>query len=323
MAHVAIDSGTTTTRVRLWHEGEVRWTATRPVGARDTTATGSTARLREALGELIAQLRRETRLPLEAAVCSGMITSNVGLLEVPHLLAPAAPGMIAANLVRHDFPDIADLPFVFVPGVKTLPATLSLGTLAEADVLRGEECECLGLGELAEIRGPATFLHFGSHHKAIDVAADGTITASRTGITGELYAAITEHTILKSSTVHIEAELIDEFARAGLEAARIHSLARALFLVRVGEQLWQRTPEQMTSFLLGALAGADLPLVGPVQADRRVILYGKGPFPQLLAPVLRDAGHDVVRIAENSADIAAAVGATRLYLQGRDRVLGM
>lgn len=310
---LVVDSGTTSTRVRRLEGERVAWTGRRQAGARDTAIEGSTAKLRRALAELVTEALAAASERPRAVVCSGMITSNMGLLEVPHLIAPAGPDDLARAAVRHDFPDIARLPFVFLPGVKTLPQRGGLEHLPTADVLRGEECESEGLRHLLGLDRPVTLLHVGSHHKAIDVAQDGTLLASRTAITGELLAATVENTILRSSVVPLaQLELDEPAAAAGLAAALEHGFGRALFLVRVGEQIAGRGRAEMTSYLLGALAGLDLPLVGPVAPGRPVVLYGAGPFPAVLAPALRARGHEVVTVDPDTSDLAAAVGAALL-----------
>lgn len=322
-AILVIDSGTTTTRVRTIVDGEITWEGTAEAGARNTAMDNSNQRIRAALSELIRQARGATGDSVEAAVCSGMITSNMGLLEVPHILAPASDQEIASSIVRKDFEDITDLPMVFVPGVKTIPNSLGLGNLNEGDVLRGEECECRGLRELGVIRGAATLLHFGSHHKAIDVAPDGAIQASRTGITGELLSAVSEHTILKSSvdSPHMT-RLDDSYVDAGIRDCREHGIIRALFLVRVGEQLANLGRKQMTSYLIGVLAYSDCALVGPPNAGRQLVLYGKGPFPKVLGRTLANEGHNVQLVDEARADHAAAMGAAAFYRQARQRLVG-
>ena len=320
---LVVDSGTTTTRVRSIVEGEVVWTGAEEAGARDTAITGTTDKIREALHRLVGTAREQSRGELEAVVCSGMITSNMGLLEVPHVQAPASRRDIADHMVRHDLPDVTDLPFVFVPGVKTKPATFDVASLDRSDVLRGEECEIEGLRIGLRVDRPATFLHFGSHHKAIDVDRNGCIFASRTAVTGELFMAVSEYTILRSSLVGIgDVEVDDVYVRAGIDACVTHGAARAMFLVRVGEQLWDRSRDQMTSFLLGVLAATDLPLVGPPEVDRSIVLYGKGPFPRVVFEALGARGHVVEMVDENLADEAAAVGAASLYGLARDRLRG-
>lgn len=319
---LVIDSGTTTTRVRVIADAEVSWEGTAEAGARNTAIDNSNQKIRAALSDLIRQARAATGPSVEAAVCSGMITSNMGLLEVPHVAAPATDHDIASRMVRHDFEDITDLPMVFVPGVKTKPHELGLDNLHEADVLRGEECECRGLRADDAIHGPAVFLHFGSHHKAIDIGPDGTIEASRTGITGELLSAISEHTILKSSIEDPHSTDFDnKFIDAGVQACKDHGIARSLFLVRVGEQLGHLTRRQMTSYLLGILAHSDHALVGPPNPAGQLVLYGRKPFPKILERTLAAEGHRVRLVDEASADRAAALGAAAFYRQARQRLL--
>jgi 2-dehydro-3-deoxygalactonokinase len=310
IAYAVIDSGTTTTRLRLWQGGGVRWSASVAAGARDTAIDGEPRAIRAAVGDLLARVRAETGVDPAAVVCSGMITSNLGLHEVPHLPAPAGPRELAAGIVRVTIPELGELSFI--PGIKTLPRSPSLADLGSGDVLRGEEAEVTGLRTLLGLTGPATFLHFGSHHKAVDVDADGRITASRTAVTGELLAAVAAHTILKSSVVPLDDLALDPDAvRAGAAATRDHGLGRALFLVRVGEHLGGRTRATMTSFLIGALAMLDLPLL-PEVGGAPIVLYGHGAFPEALATLL-EGRPDVVRVDGATADLAAVAGAVALF----------
>lgn len=310
--YALVDSGTTTTRVRIWQGGQVVWSESRAVGAKDTAVDGSTARVTAALRELLDASRAKP----DAIICSGMITSNMGLFELPHLPAPASPLQIARGMVQRHFPEISDVPLTFVPGVKTLPGEGGLTGLPSGDVLRGEEAEIAGLRRALGITEQSVFLHIGSHHKAIDVSADGSILASRTAITGELLAAVIGQTILKSSVVPLDAvEPLDMTAvRAGWKAALEHGFGRALFLVRVGEQLGAQSRETMTSYLLGVLASLDLPLLEGVASGAPVVVYGIGSFPRILGALLPERGYTAVSVVENDvADVAAAAGAVELF----------
>lgn len=323
---LVIDSGTTTTRVRLVRGGEMVRARVRRVGARDTAIDGHNGQLREAVKEMLASFEAEER-DMEAVLLSGMITSNVGLLEVPHLDAPASVDDLSRGMVRRDLPELTHLPCHFVRGVRTLSAD---GDVTGFDVLRGEEVEVLGLRRLLDLEGAAVFMHYGSHHKAIDVDEHGTILASRTALTGELLSAVREHTILKDSLAPLDdaAAWIDPDAadwRAGMAAARAHGLGRALFLVRVGVQIGGRSKRAMTAFLLGALASLDPPLLQLGDPNdtggeqRTVVLYGRGPFKAILNRYLHDTrGIDPVVVDDATAEAAAVVGATALYLRARE-----
>jgi len=321
--YAVVDSGTTSTRLRVWQGDRVIWSESRAAGAKDTAVEGSTAKVEAALRELLAAAKSATGATPEAIICSGMITSNMGLFELPHLPAPAGPDDITRGMVQREFPAISDVPLTFVPGVKTLPGTgagqgRAVGTLeglATGDVLRGEEAEIVGLRGALGLDSAALFLHIGSHHKAIEVDAEGRILASRTAITGELLAAVTGNTILKSSIVAVDGLELDlEAARSGFTAARDHGFGRALFLVRVGEQLGRQSRETMTSYLLGVLASLDVPLLAGAPRDTPVIVYGVGEFPRILGALLPREGFSAVQVVPlATADTAAAAGAVRLF----------
>lgn len=311
-----MDSGTTNTRVRLWDGQSVVATASEAVGARNTAMDGHNGQLRAALKRLIESVQLQSRLLPQAVLAAGMITANIGLFEVPHISAPAGLSRLAAQTVRHDFPDISPLPFYFIPGIKSLPAKLSGETLQEADILRGEEVEVVGLRELMSLTAPAVLMHYGSHHKAISLDASGRVLYSRTAVTGELLLAVSQNTVLKSSVVPLDQMRPDpDMLRLGLRQAQNEGLGRALFLTRVAEQIWHRTKEEATSFLLGALTSLDLPLLSEARnAGASVVLYGKGHFPPILKQYLEEQGWpDVHLVAEETAELSSAVGAARVY----------
>lgn len=308
-AITVVDSGTTTTRLRVWDGVEVRWQGQRQAGARDTARDGNPGRIEHAIAELICEARAALELPLNTIVCSGMITSDLGLHPVPHLCAPTSLAQLAAGIVEAPFPAISPEPVRFIPGVKTLPEAMHVSALERGDLLRGEEAEVTGLRLLLEVHRPTAFVHFGSHHKVINVAANGTIEGSRTALTGELLAALSEHTILRSSTSAADTIRLErEAVFAGADACLTQGFGRAAFMVRVGAQLAGLEPETCTSFLIGALAALDLPLLSSDQ-DRVVILYGHGLFPQALAWLLEREGRPLMHVEGEVADRASVVGA--------------
>lgn len=311
---VVVDSGTSNTRVRLWRGGRVAATEVRPVGSRDVAAMGHSGALKAALHDAIGEVRRGAAV--EAIVCSGMITSNLGLREVPHLEAPATIDDLARGLVSDRFPELCELPFYFVPGVKTLPAEpIAADNLHQADLMRGEETEVAGLLSTMGLETPAVFLHLGSHHKGIRVGEGEVIAGSSTALTGELLDAVRRHTILSGSTLDtLDFEPAPEMWRLGLELGRREGFGRALFLVRTGEQLWPLDRAAATAVLLGVLAGLDLQMLEKYRGrTATTVIYGKGAF----GPMLRDClGGDygkVLLLDEETSETAAARGAARLY----------
>ena len=336
-AYLVVDAGTSRTRVRWW-QGGVLDEAEAPVGAKDVAREGTSAPLAAALREAISTVRARHAVAPDAVVCSGMITSNVGLLEVPHVAAPVSLARLARHVVRHDLPGVTDLPLYFVAGIKTVAAGGAWDALDGFDLMRGEEAEVAGLLASGDPRPPVAFFHTGSHHKLIEVgvveggpnaggvgdagAADdaeglgpAVVLRSATALTGELLAALRERTILASSLTDLDGLAPDpEAVAAGVRHVRRAGFARAAFLVRAAQTIGGRDRAEATSFLLGALAALDLQLIErELPPGRELVLYGGGAFPALLAELLaRDGRHPHRVVPRSESEAAATVGAVRL-----------
>ena len=119
-----IDCGTTNSRVYVVNEeAEVLGKASKKVGVKDTASTGSTETLKTGLKEAYYAAVEGAGLEskdIAFIISSGMITSELGLKELPHLWAPAGMQELADNITKvHDtsvFP--IDKPVYFVRGIK-------------------------------------------------------------------------------------------------------------------------------------------------------------------------------------------------------------
>ncbi len=307
-----VDSGTTRTRLRVWDGARVQASFTREVGARDVAREGRPDVLRAAVSDLLAQARRGWRVT--AVVCSGMITSDVGLLNVPHVPAPADERALALHLRRLPDPHDADLGWYFIPGVRTGGPDLHWDTLDQGDVMRGEEVQVLGLRALLRLSGPALFLHLGSHHKAIWTGAEHEILRSRTALTGEVLAATAEHTVLRSSVGALDgwADPDPEVWASGLRASRALGFGRALFTVRLAHLTLGADVHALRSYLLGAVSALTLDLL-PAPEDAPLLLLGAPGLAERLAAELRRLGwRDVRVLTTRQTEDATALGAQRI-----------
>ena len=279
---VCVDMGTTNTRVWLVSGNEVLGRASAPVGARDTARDGSDMRIRKALRDLIKQVRTaEVEAFLvrpTGVIAAGMITSPLGLTEVPHVAAPAGKCEIAARVRRDYFPDITELPVFLVPGVRSGSANSDPQLIGESDVMRGEETLCVGLLKLGLLKAGGTLLNLGSHWKAITVDKDAHVATSVTSMSGELIHAAQSQTILASAlTQERPATLNEEWIQAGMREQRRSGLSRALFCVRLLEQRNECTPDDRFAFLIGAFVASDLDSLvkrGLLTSDRPVVITG-------------------------------------------------
>lgn len=258
---ITIDTGTTNTRVCAWNGVSIVAEAFRPVGVRNTAITGSTAMLAGAVKEAIDEVQKKTdwRSSETLFLASGMITSNVGLNEVPHLLAPAGIEELAAGMVQARLTDVVDAPIWFIPGIKNTNAELSLENCEAMDIMRGEETESMGAVHALGIQGPAVIVLPGSHSKFVKLDAANKITGCLTSIAGEILDVVTKHTILASSVNHQFASEIDTTALLkGAEISRRVGFARTCFSVRILDLFTRMTVDQKASFLQGSVLGMDI-----------------------------------------------------------------
>lgn len=176
-------------------------------------------------------------------VLSGMIGSRNGWVEVPHVPCPADAAALVAGVVRVEERGV-DL--IFVPGLATVDAA------GVPDVMRGEEVQIFGaLGN----HGDAEVVLPGTHSKWASVR-DGRVTGFRTYMTGELYAAVLDHTIigqLASGVAHDEAA----FARGVRTGFEDRALSHALFSARTLPLTGRLPKEAVASYLSGVLIGAE------------------------------------------------------------------
>jgi 2-dehydro-3-deoxygalactonokinase len=258
---VGIDAGTTNTRAWLVAGGRVLARREAAVGARDTARDGHDRALRTAVRDLIAEVRAQAPSDVPAPVCvaaAGMITSAQGLHEVPHVTAPAGVAELAAGAQDAVLSNVADLPFLFIPGVRTAPGPARPGVGA-SDVMRGEETLAIGLLRQGHLAPGGALLNVGSHWKLIRVDEAGRVAGSVTSLAGEMMQAVRRETILASSLPEVPpAEPDVPLLLEGMDEARRSGLARALFCVRLLDLAGTTTPVGRLSFLLGAFIGADL-----------------------------------------------------------------
>lgn len=351
---IALDGGTTNTRARLLHGTRLVATARRAVGVRDTvldpprsgqpgdaTTAGRGDRggllraVREVVEEVRGHLEREIGPGRDAAapaarpdiVAAGMLSSEVGLVAVPHVPAPAGLDELARGSAFVSLPEVDDRPILVVPGVRT-PAADGPDGWFESDVMRGEECETLGAhrellagGRIAPGAG-SLFLWPGSHTKLVAVDGEGRIARSFTTMAGEMLQAIAQHTLLAASLPAALPDAIDRDAAAlGARAASGHGLGRAAFLVRIAALGRTLDERGRASFWIGAVAEADVislaghPLLEP---GRSIWVGGREPLRSLYASGLADRHEGpVVPLDDTTAEAASALGAATVAARRR------
>jgi 2-dehydro-3-deoxygalactonokinase len=131
------------------------------------------------------------------------------------------------------------------------------------EVMRGEEAQLLGL--MSELSGqpddvPHTLCLPGTHSKWARVGA-GRIETFHTAMTGELYAVLTQHSLLGALMDHDAGAALDDEAAFALGVATSREpggLPNHLFSVRTRGLFGELSPAQLPSYLSGLLIGHEL-----------------------------------------------------------------
>src|SRR5690242_20868399 len=115
--------GTTNTRVWLMRGDRLLASTVEALGIRDSARDGTGVirkGLRKSIVNTLGEAKRNGKPGSpEFIAASGMVGSNLGLTEVPHIRPPAGIEELAAAARWHHFPDISELPVLLVPGVRS------------------------------------------------------------------------------------------------------------------------------------------------------------------------------------------------------------
>jgi 2-dehydro-3-deoxygalactonokinase len=290
---LACDWGTT--NLRAWTlDGQGR-----PVTQQDFPLGVS----RLAPGEAAKRFEAEVRPALDAqtlpAILCGMVGSNLGWQAVPYADCPAGLDDLAGKLTS-----VAD-------NARIVPGLRCEGIAGAPDVMRGEETQILGwLAQHPDRRrGRHVLCHPGTHAKWV-LIEEGRIVRFVTAMTGELFAVMSQHSVLKTDAAPDDEGAFD----AGLAAAGAgDALAARLFTTRARVVGGDADPKGSASYLSGLLIGADVAATPQLLGLRpeRVDLLGDAALCARYGRALTHAGIAVETFDGEAAAIAGlfALGA--------------
>ena len=246
----------------------------------DARADAFAAALADALGALESAAGRSLAgLP---AVLSGMVTSSYGWCELPYAALPFP--LDGSGLVSRERTAPDGRALHFLSGVRDA-----------RDVMRGEEVQLAGLfdaPEWSELREDCIVLMPGTHSKHVRVR-DGAVETFKTYMTGELYALLRRHSVLRH-TLGQTGGTADENGmqafREGRALGAAEGAAGGLFRVRAQGLLEILSPDENACFLNGLLLGDELrdPLLGGSAAP--IVLCAGPALSSWYAAALREAG---------------------------------
>ena len=279
---IAVDWGTTHLRAWVFGPG-----GTQIAGLSSADGMGrlSPDEFESALLSLIdPHLPEDRRTPI---IACGMVGARQGWIEAPYARTPCPPpGVREAVLAPVRDSRLA---------VRILPG---VSQAAPADVMRGEETQVAGiLADNPEFDGVICLP--GTHTKWVHAGA-GEIVGFRTFMTGELYALLSERSVLKHGLKHGMAR--DGWDQdAFLEAvddvmASPRSLAADLFSLRAAALLHDLPPAAARARLSGLLVGSELAGARASWLGRRVVLVGSQTLSRLYEAALVAQGTQTERV---------------------------
>lgn len=302
---LTIDGGTTNTRISLVREGAVTDTIKLAVGARANMEEPELLKnsIRDGIRQLLCRNHLEEG-DISQILASGMITCEYGLCNLPHLVAPAGIAELRSGMYTVQFPEICSVPFTFIRGVR-----LAGNRLENADMMRGEETELMGLEQLEK----GLYILPGSHSKLIEVDEAARIVSFRTELTGEMIAALAEHTILKGSLDLQNAALAEDKLWEGYCYCDTHGLNESLFKVRILKNLFHVTEDEAYSFFLGAVLHDEIRTILDAHVPK-IVIGGKGQLREPMAYLLRRmTDREIVILPEEQVQHLPALGAVKIY----------
>ena len=233
-------------------------------------------------GEAARRFQAEVRPALGAeslpAILCGMIGSNVGWITAAYVDCPAGLSDLAGKLTAA------------TDNVRIIPGLRCDGIAAAPDVMRGEETQIFGwLAQHPDRQaGRQLLCHPGTHAKWV-LIDDGRIVRFVTAMTGELFAVLGQHSLLKSdASADDDAAFDTGVAAAGGGDALAARLFSARSRVVGGGADAASTPSYLSGLLIGAEVAAVPRLLGAGAA--RVALLGDATLCTRYARALSDKG---------------------------------
>lgn len=322
--YITIDCGTTNMRARLFDGNEFLCETRRQAGVRNTAFSGSADFLRSALTDCILELLNTRALAprdIEAVLCAGTLSSDVGIYRVPHGPLPAGIRESAKNAKLVKLPDITSIPLFFIPGIKVVPDATredELSFIYQLESLSGEDIETYGIMEEMGLHGPFVIALPGSYLKVLHVNEAGQVTFFTTGMCGEFLAAMSEHTLLKHSLPH---PLIDEpdekYLCLGYDYCERYGASPSLIKGRMMPFLGGYGARETANFYVGAALHDDVGLIrAACTADKALYIGGSNPLRHVFSLLCAHAGvcaAKTVEIPDDAAKFAPNIGAIRVY----------
>lgn len=303
--YITVDSGTTNTRISLIIDGAIVDTLKFgvPLSGNETRKERLSQQLKNGIADILKRNQKSAKDVLRI-LASGMITSEIGLIELEHINSPCGIEELAENIYETTIDEISEIPFAFIRGVKYVFGN-------NIDMMRGEETEIYGISD-----GPkenTLYVLPGSHSKLIYVDNNNRIAEFSTELTGEMINVIANNTIL-SSAVDLNQSAEDaEYLQKGYLASKEHGINAALFKVRSLNKFFNVSSVQLLSFFIGIMLSSEIENIIKSSANR-IVIGGKSQLKEPTALLLKmNSSKQIEKVSNELATNATVYGAVRIY----------
>lgn len=306
--YITVDTGTTNTRISLIDNKEIIDTLKYKIGVGDVKKDPVILKGTVKYGiEAILKENELSQREIECIIACGMITSELGLCHLEHVVLPCGIEELANSLHNTAIPEICEIPFVFVRGVKAVGSSFE-----DTDIMRGEETELLGLGECVE--RDCLYVLPGSHSKLIYTDSFGRISYFSTELTGELMSAVSISTILSQNIdLSAEMEADKEYLKKGYLYAKENGVNAAFFKVRILNNLLGCTKNRLYGFFMGVALCDEIKNIIKSGA-KKVIIAGKAQLKDPIYYLLKEfGGSEIIAVPDKITDNATALGMVKIY----------
>lgn len=298
VAWIAVDWGTTNLRAWAMAGDRVLDASARPLGMGALKREEFEPALLETVGGWLSDGRT---VPV---VACGMVGARQGWAEAPYVDTPSRP-LDAARFVRVATAD------------RRIAVTIIHGMcqIDPADVMRGEETQLAGLLAL-EPGFSGTACLPGTHSKWATLGRDR-VAGFRTFMTGEIFALLSEQSILRHSVGNASEPDEGAFAEAVTESASAPgALAAWLFSTRAQGLLGTLRPAEALARISGLLVGMEVCAMRAAWIERPLVLIGAPALCGLYARALTLLGARPPALIDAERCTLAGLAAARRLLAG-------
>jgi len=265
-----IEMGTSRTRIRFVSEdGSILKDSVSDFGARNAAIEGSNLVLKKGIHDLVFNMLEEESLSIddiEKVIAFGMVTADIGLYQVEHVVSPVGFEKLADHVVSVVIPELFEnKPILLIPGVRNQADKISFDNLNDLDFMRGEETQVFGLLKEQSKRGefnlPCFFLMLSSYSKLIYLDENERIVKATTHVTGQLFPGIMQQTFLAGMlpSDFVPVDLFNEkIFIQGYEFAKKYGFTRALMLIRLSQYFMELSKSDAMALLEGMICCLDM-----------------------------------------------------------------